>query len=161
VGRPRRTFGANLAGCIHGRIAPSAPSQVWIGEDSILLGLALLYRFDFRIDGLGKVAAATTGGDFEVGDPHALFGADVLTALDATPGGLTNAEAGRRLTAVGPNRLPAPPRDGPLKRFFKHFHDILIYILLGAAVATAAMGYWVDTWVILAVAVINATIGFL
>ena len=142
------------------------PFLAWlIGPDwflgGVLVSLLVLYRFDFRLDGLARVVPSAAGGDFEVGDPHALLAEDVLSALHSQPGGLTAAEAARRLAAVGPNRLPVPARDGPLKRFFKHFHDVLIYVLLGAAVATAAMGYWVDTWVILAVAVINATIGFL
>ena len=142
------------------------PFLLWlIGPDwflgGVLVTLSLLYRFDYRTEGLARIAPTQAAGDFEVGDPHALFGDDVLVALDSRREGLTAAEAARRLAAVGPNLLPVPPRDGPLKRFFKHFHDILIYILLGAAVATAAMGYWVDTWVILAVAVVNATIGFL
>jgi magnesium-transporting ATPase (P-type) len=34
-----------------------------------------------------------------------------------------------------------------------HFKDVLIYILLAAAVITAIMGHWVDTFVILGVAV--------
>jgi magnesium-transporting ATPase (P-type) len=46
-------------------------------------------------------------------------------------------------------------------RFLAHFNDVLIYILLAAAVVTGAMGHWVDTLVILGVAVINAMIGFL
>ncbi len=142
------------------------PFLLWpIGPDwflgGVLVTLMLLYRFDYRTEGLARIAPIQAAGDFEVGDPHALFGEDVLVALDSRREGLTAAEAARRLAALGPNLLPVPPRDGPLKRFFKHFHDILIYILLAAAVATAAMGYWVDTWVILAVAVVNATIGFL
>ncbi len=38
---------------------------------------------------------------------------------------------------------------------------MLIYILLAAAVITAIMGHWVDTFVIIGVAVINALIGFI
>src|SRR5471032_356772 len=48
-----------------------------------------------------------------------------------------------------------------LMRFLAHFNDVLIYILLAAAVVTGAMGHWVDTFVILGVAVVNALIGFL
>ena len=85
---------------------------------------------------------------------------DVLAGLDVTQDGLTQDEAARRLAAHGPNRLPEPARDGPLKRFLSHFDDILIYILLGAAALKAALGEWIDFWVILAVAVINAAIGY-
>lgn len=67
----------------------------------------------------------------------------------------------KRLEAVGPNRLPEPPKEGLLKRFFKHFHDLLIYILLVASVITALLAHWVDSGVILGVVVINAVIGFI
>ena len=92
---------------------------------------------------------------------HARAAEEVLSALDSGPTGLSAAEAARRLAEVGPNRLPAPPRDGLLKRFFKHFNDVLIYVLLGAAAITATLGHWIDTGVILGVVVINAIIGFI
>jgi len=93
--------------------------------------------------------------------PHALDADEVMRRLSATPQGLAADEVARRLAAVGPNRLPAPARDGLLKRFFKHFHDILIYILIVAAGITALLGHWIDTGVILGVVVINAIIGFI
>jgi magnesium-transporting ATPase (P-type)/uncharacterized membrane protein len=139
------------------------PFVLWlIGPEwffgGVVVALLLLYRFDFRLD--RQPAPAAPPAAFEVGDPHALLADEVLQALHSRHDGLRAAEAAKRLAAVGPNRLPTPPREGALKRFFKHFHDILIYILLGAAAATALKGYWIDTWVILAVAVINAVIGF-
>ena len=45
-------------------------------------------------------------------------------------------------------------------RFLHHFNDTLIFILLGAAAIKAVMGDWLDFWVIMTVAVINAVIGF-
>ncbi len=96
-----------------------------------------------------------------VTDPYALPADEVLNKVQSQRDGLATAEAVNRLKAAGPNRLPAPPKEGLLKRFFKHFNDILIYILLVAGVAKAVLGHWVDACVILAVAVINATIGFL
>ena len=101
-----------------------------------------------------------TETSFQIERPHALPAAAVLEQLRAASDGLTAAEAAERLKAVGPNRLPAPAKEGLLKRFFKHFHDLLIYILIAAAAITAALGHWVDTGVILAVVIINAIIGF-
>jgi magnesium-transporting ATPase (P-type) len=86
---------------------------------------------------------------------------DVLGELDSNVRGLTTDEAGRRLDEHGPNRLPEAEREGPLKRFLRQFHDVLIYILLAAAVVTALLGEWIDTGVILGVVVINAIIGFI
>jgi len=98
---------------------------------------------------------------FAIENPHALPGTEVLGKLETSPNGLKADEAARRLEAVGPNRLPIPPKEGLLKRFFKHFHDLLIYILIVAAIITALLGHWVDTGVILAVVVVNAIIGFI
>ncbi|WP_304641046.1 cation-transporting P-type ATPase [Pseudomonas sp.] len=93
--------------------------------------------------------------------PHSLPPEEVLVALRASAEGLSSADANQRLRDFGPNRLPEPPRVGPLRRFLKHFHDVLIYILLASAVVTALLGHWIDTSVILAVVLANATIGFI
>jgi len=85
----------------------------------------------------------------------------VLDALGSDERGLSSADAARRLAEAGPNRLPEPPRPHPLLRFLKHFDDVLIYILLAAAVLKAILGEWVDFAVILAVAVINALVGYI
>jgi magnesium-transporting ATPase (P-type) len=58
-------------------------------------------------------------------------------------------------------RPPDTQKEGVPKRFFKHFHDLLVYILLAAAVVTMGLGHWVDTGVILVVVLINAIIGFI
>jgi calcium-translocating P-type ATPase len=84
-----------------------------------------------------------------------------LAALHAEPGGLTTTEAARRLAEHGPNRLPEARTRGPLGRFLAHFNNVLIYVLLGAAVVTGALQHWVDTGVILAVVLANAVIGYL
>jgi calcium-translocating P-type ATPase len=93
--------------------------------------------------------------------PHATPPADCLAGLAATPDGLTAPEAARRLAEQGPNRLPDVRARGPLVRFLRHFHNVLIYVLIGAAVVTGALQHWVDTGVILAVVLANAIIGFI
>jgi len=94
-------------------------------------------------------------------EPHATPAADCLAGLDATPEGLTAAEAARRLAEHGPNRLPEVRARGPVVRFLRQFHNVLIYVLIGAAVVTGALQHWVDTGVILAVVLANAVIGFI
>ncbi|TGD42623.1 cation-transporting P-type ATPase [Pseudotabrizicola sediminis] len=94
-------------------------------------------------------------------DPHATPAADCLAGLDATPDGLTAPEAARRLAEHGPNRLPEVRARGPVVRFLRQFHNVLIYVLIGAAVVTGALQHWVDTGVILAVVLANAVIGFI
>ncbi len=94
-------------------------------------------------------------------DWHGLEQGRVLELLDADGNGLGEIEAQRRLEKYGPNRLPEPPRRPALTRFLLQFHNILIYVLLGAAAITALLHHMVDTLVILAVVVVNAMIGFI
>lgn len=94
-------------------------------------------------------------------EPHAKTADACLVAFDARPEGLTKAEAARRLAEHGPNRLPEAKARGLLMRFLAQFHNVLIYVLLGAAVVTATLQHWVDTGVILAVVLANAVIGFI
>ncbi|MDN3516326.1 cation-transporting P-type ATPase [Aquisalimonas lutea] len=83
----------------------------------------------------------------------------VLAALASDADGLDDSDAGVRLQRYGPNRLPPPRRHGVVMRFLLQFHNVLIYVLLGAGLVTALLGHWVDTVVILGVVVINAVIG--
>jgi magnesium-transporting ATPase (P-type) len=98
-----------------------------------------------------------------VNDPrtwHDLPQERVLAELEVTPQGLSEAEAHQRLAQHGPNRLPEPPRRSVLLRFLLQFHNVLIYVLLGAAVITGLLDHLVDTAVILGVVLVNAIIGF-
>jgi calcium-translocating P-type ATPase len=97
----------------------------------------------------------------DITNPHAVFAADCLVSLAATPDGLTAPEAARRLAEHGPNRLPPVQSSGPVVRFLRQFHHVLIYVLIGAALVTGALQHWVDTGVILAVVLANAVIGFI
>lgn len=92
---------------------------------------------------------------------HALTADGALEVCGSTSAGISEEEAGIRLAQYGPNRLPAPKSRSAVMRFLSHFNNLLIYVLLGAAALTAALSHWVDTYVILAVALVNATIGFL
>ncbi len=91
---------------------------------------------------------------------HNLTKEQVLTLLNASSSGLDEAEVLQRLATHGPNRLPEAPKRSPWLRFLLQFHNILIYVLLGAATVTALLGHFVDTLVILAVVLVNAVIGF-
>ena len=91
---------------------------------------------------------------------HALSIEDVLQKLSCTREGLSNDGVRERISRYGPNQLPPPPHRSLIKRFFMQFHDVLIYVLLGAAAITALMADWVDAGVILGVVFINAVIGF-
>ncbi len=75
--------------------------------------------------------------------------------------GLDSAQAEERLDRFGSNALPVLPGAGLLVRILRQFHHPLIYVLLVAAVVTAALREFVDSAVILAVVVINAVVGFI
>jgi len=100
-------------------------------------------------------------GVTQVGQAHLMATHDVLAALVTRERGLTEAEAAERLAQLGPNRLPTLPERSAILRFLSHFHNVLIYVLLGAAIVTAGLGHLVDTGVILAVVIANAVIGFI
>ncbi len=87
---------------------------------------------------------------------------DVLSQIE-TDGerGLSSDEAARRLSEHGANRLEKEEGEGPIRRFLKQFHNVLIYILLVASVFTAFLQEWIDTGVILLVVLVNAIIGFI
>jgi magnesium-transporting ATPase (P-type) len=93
-------------------------------------------------------------------EPHAESLDEVLSWLDVKRHGLSEAQATKRLQHYGPNRLPEARKRGPIVRFLTHFHNVLIYVLLAAAIITASLGHLTDTAVILAVVVVNAIIGF-
>ncbi len=91
---------------------------------------------------------------------HAREAGEVIREWRSHADGLSAGEAEERLSRYGRNQLRPPEKAGPLVRFFRHFHNILIYILIAAAIGTALLGHWVDTGVILAVVLINTLIGF-
>ena len=94
-------------------------------------------------------------------DAHARAVDATLAALNACTHGLSAAEAARRLTVHGPNRLPEVQARGPLLRFLAQFHHVLIYVLLCAALVTGTLQHWVDTGVILSVVLANSVIGLI
>ncbi len=85
----------------------------------------------------------------------------VFEKLGADAAGLSADDARTRLAAYGYNRLEPPKRRGSFKRFLAQFNNVLLYVLLGAAVVTAMLGFWIDTGVIIGVVFINAAIGFI
>lgn len=92
---------------------------------------------------------------------HELSQEMVLAEMATTTAGLSTDEALARLEKHGPNRLPQAPGRSLLRRFFTHFNNILIYVLLGAAVITGLLQHWLDMSVILAVVIVNAIIGLI
>ena len=86
---------------------------------------------------------------------------ETLASVQSSPEGISGTEAATRLQQYGENALPQKPGRPAWLRFIAHFNDVLIYVLLAAALLKAVMGHWIDMAVILAVAVVNALIGFI
>ena len=91
---------------------------------------------------------------------HAQPAADVLAALETGSDGLSPEEAKARLGRYGPNRLAAARRQSEILRFLSHFNNLLIYVLIAAAVLAASIGHFADAAVVMAVVLVNATIGY-
>ena len=86
----------------------------------------------------------------------------VQEALDANKKqGLSDSEVKKRIDKYGHNDIPKGKKRSWFMRLLMQFHNVLIYILIAAAIITALMDHWIDTWVILSVVVINALIGFI
>ncbi len=95
-------------------------------------------------------------------NPWHSFGIDeTFNSLSSGKQGLSPAEVQDRLGQYGPNKLPEGEQKSALIRFLLQFHNVLIYVLMVAAVITALLGHWIDTWVIVAVVLVNAIIGFI
>ncbi len=98
---------------------------------------------------------------FALSDPHGREVRDVLSVLRASLTGLSSAQVERRLELFGPNQLPVTPGRSMLQRLAAQFNNVLIYVLVVAAVVTAWLGHFLDAGVITGVVVVNALIGFL
>jgi Ca2+-transporting ATPase len=85
---------------------------------------------------------------------------EVLQEWNVDPAaGLSGAEAAARLARYGQNRLKGKPKKSLLALFFAQLQDMLIYVLLGAAVITLFIGEYADSVIILLVVLLNAAIG--
>lgn len=74
--------------------------------------------------------------------------------------GLDQAEAARRLEAHGPNELSGAHRVSPWPILFEQFQNVLILILLFAAVLSAVLGHGVEAVAIGVIVLFAAMLGF-
>ena len=73
--------------------------------------------------------------------------------------GLTKEEAEERAKKYGPNALKEAPPRSILSMFLGQMTDVLVVILLVAAVISGLLGEWADTVVIMIIVVLNAILG--
>ena len=92
---------------------------------------------------------------------YALTAAGAASDLAVDPAtGLSAAQAGERLARDGPNLLVEAARRSPFRLFIQQFSDLMVLVLIGAAVVAGALGEPQDTIAIIAIVVLNAILGF-
>ena len=81
-------------------------------------------------------------------------------SLAASPQGLSAAAAAEKLRDNGPNELEEGKRKSVASMLLAQFKDVMILILLAAAIISGIAGDLTDTIVILVIVVLNAFLGF-
>ena len=84
----------------------------------------------------------------------------LMKHLGASPVGLTNAEARRRLKIYGPNRLRRAKSTDVATLLLAQFKSPLILILLGAVILSFFLGETVDAAIIIAIILLSGVLGF-
>ncbi|BDC01808.1 TPA: calcium-transporting P-type ATPase, PMR1-type [Clostridium perfringens] len=85
---------------------------------------------------------------------------EILKELDVDEkNGLSSNEALRRLEKYGKNKLETKKKKTLFKQFLSQLKDVMIYILIIAAIISAFLGEISDALIILLVIIINAVIG--
>ncbi|HFC10412.1 MAG TPA: calcium-translocating P-type ATPase, SERCA-type [Chloroflexi bacterium] len=87
-------------------------------------------------------------------DPNA-----TLRHLATSPEGLTTSEARRRLVRYGPNQLAEAPPPSFWSKLWEQFNNFVVWLLIVAAVVSAALGDWVEAAAIMAIVILNAVLG--
>ena len=86
---------------------------------------------------------------------------EILKQYSTQEEGLSSAEANARLEKYGLNKLKERKKDSPLKLLLSQFLDVLIFMLIIAAIASWLIGNHLDAVVIVIVVIINSIIGFI
>lgn len=84
---------------------------------------------------------------------------EVLREQESSSGGLSNAQAADRLKKYGPNALVEGKKKSVLQVFLEQFKDLLVVILIVAAIISMLSGQGESTIVIFAVLILNAVLG--
>lgn len=88
------------------------------------------------------------------------FTDDVLREMNTNPvSGLSTEDAKLRLEKYGYNKLKSKPKKSIIALFLSQLKDMLIYVLIAAAIITFAINEITDSVIILLVIILNAVIG--
>jgi Ca2+-transporting ATPase len=84
-----------------------------------------------------------------------------MQELKVTSNGLTSQEAKQRLTVYGPNELKKEKGKSPWSMFLGQFTNVLMVILLFATGLSFVVGEVADAFIILAIVIASALLGFI
>ena len=93
-------------------------------------------------------------------DYHITPIADVAKSLGTSPDGLSPETVEQRLAEHGKNQIADAKKKTVWQMLWHQFTDVMILVLIAAAVVSGVVGELKSTWVILAIIVLNAIIGF-
>jgi H+-transporting ATPase len=85
--------------------------------------------------------------------------AEVEKILGATPDGLTEGEASKRLTQYGPNEIKEK-KSNPLLKFLTYFWGPIPWMIEAAVILSGVVKHWPDFFIILVLLLSNAVVGF-
>ena len=92
---------------------------------------------------------------------HSMTVEEVERTLQTSEQGLSDAEAAKRLQTYGRNDLRQRKPKSILRMLWEQISDVMVLILLAAAVFSLVMQEWAEAAIILAVVVLNAVIGII
>jgi Ca2+-transporting ATPase len=92
---------------------------------------------------------------------HRLSTQETFELLETTPEGLSASAAESKLLQSGPNELEEGKKKSKFGMLLSQFKDVMIIILMAAAIISGIIGDLTDTIVILVIVVLNAVIGFI
>ena len=90
---------------------------------------------------------------------HTLPVESVYEELQSGTSGLESPLAASRLAQDGPNQLVSGEKKTLLSIFLAQFADLMIWVLIGAAIISGLVGEWIDASIILVVVILNAILG--
>ena len=90
---------------------------------------------------------------------HQQSSVEVMEKLDVTEKGLNNQEVQIRQEEYGPNALEEGKKTSTIAVFFAQFKDLLVIILMIAAIISLLLGEVESTIVIMIVVILNAVLG--
>jgi Ca2+-transporting ATPase len=108
------------------------------------------------------MSTARIESNVEATAAHHFEPAEVVKRLESdAKSGLSAGQAAERLVRFGNNELTESPPEPIWKKFLGQFNDLIIWILIVAAIISGMMGEWADAAAIIAIVMLNGVLGFI